>query len=96
MGQMIMEYFGHFLMLDDDPKLIRMMTDFLAIVSVESPCALQRKGAGKHGVRCPQAAYVVVRLFASVVSLTFLPHSGRIPFAQEWACSAVGSAPQSH
>lgn len=49
--QIVLEESGHFPMLDESPKFTRMMTDFLALASGESPRQLQLKEEWKRRVR---------------------------------------------
>ena len=49
--QIIFENCGHFPMLDEGPKFNRLMTDFLALVSGESPRDMQLKDEWKRRVR---------------------------------------------
>lgn len=49
--QVILEDSGHFPMLDESPRFNRLMTDFLALVSGESPRQLQLKEEWKRRVR---------------------------------------------
>ncbi len=49
--QVILEESGHFPMIDESPKFHRLMTDFLALVSGESPRQLQFKEEWKRRMR---------------------------------------------
>lgn len=49
--QIILENSGHFPMLDEGPKFNRLMTDFLGLVSGESPRDMQMKDEWKRRVR---------------------------------------------
>jgi len=49
--QVVLEESGHFPMIDESPKFNRLMTDFLALVSGESPRQLQLKEEWKRRVR---------------------------------------------
>jgi pimeloyl-ACP methyl ester carboxylesterase len=49
--QVILEESGHFPMLDESPRFNHLMTDFLALLSGESPRELQLKGEWKRRVR---------------------------------------------
>ncbi len=49
--QVVLEQSGHFPMLDEGPRFNRLMTDFLALVSGESPRQLQLKEEWKRRVR---------------------------------------------
>lgn len=49
--QVVLEGSGHFPMLDEGPRFNRLMTDFLALVSGESPRQLQLKEEWKRRVR---------------------------------------------
>ncbi|MBN2388352.1 MAG: alpha/beta hydrolase [Anaerolineales bacterium] len=49
--QFVLEGLGHFPMLEDSPQFNRLMTDFLALVSGESPRELQLKEEWKRRVR---------------------------------------------
>jgi pimeloyl-ACP methyl ester carboxylesterase len=49
--QIMLENCGHFPMLDEGPKFNRLMTDFLSLVSGESPRDMQLKEEWKRRVR---------------------------------------------
>ena len=49
--EVVLEESGHFPMLDESPKFNRLMTDFLALISGESPRQLQLKDEWKRRVR---------------------------------------------
>ena len=49
--QIVLEESGHFPMLDESPRFNRLMTDFLALVSGDSPRELQLKDEWKRRVR---------------------------------------------